>query len=171
MKRVQDEIRGIMEGKPHHITDDELNKMHYLKGVIKETFRLRSPLPVFARVARESVNLMGYEVAPRTMVIINAWAIGRDPSCWGDPEKFMPERFLNSSVDTKGLHFQLIPFGGGRRICPGLGFATVSIEHTIANLMLKFDWALPHGEDLDVTERPGFTTRKKTPLLVVATVK
>ncbi|KAH6820544.1 hypothetical protein C2S53_018592 [Perilla frutescens var. hirtella] len=172
MKKLQDEVRGIMKGK-HHISDDELQKMHYLKAVIKETLRLHPAVTIFIHVAREYVNLMGYEIAPETLAVVNVWALGRDPACWDEPEKFVPERFLNSSLNFKGFDFELIPFGAGRRICPGIGFAAISLEHTVANLMLRFDWALPDGakgEDLDITERPGITIRKKNPLLVVATV-
>ncbi|KAI3454395.1 hypothetical protein Pfo_011058 [Paulownia fortunei] len=172
MKKLQEEIREIMNGK-HQITGDDLQKMHYLKAVIKETLRCHPPLAIYFHAAREYVNVMGYDIAPHTMVLINAWAIGRDPACWHEPEKFMPERFLNSSVDYKGFDFQLIPFGAGRRICPGIGFAAAANERIVASLMQKFDWALPDGakgEDLDVTERPGFTIGKKNPLIVVPSV-
>ncbi|XP_042040738.1 cytochrome P450 736A117-like [Salvia splendens] len=172
MKKLQDEIRGTMKGK-HHVTDDDLQEMPYMKAVIKELIRLHPPLPIFSRVARDHVNLMGYEVAPSTLVLINAWAIGQDPAYWEEPEKFMPERFLDSSIDFKGHDFHLIPFGSGRRICPGYGFATAAIGHMVANLMLRFDWALPNGaqgEDLDVTERPGFAIGKDSALIVVATI-
>ncbi|XP_047944326.1 cytochrome P450 736A117-like [Salvia hispanica] len=172
MKKLQDEIRGTVKGK-NHVTDEDLQEMPYMKAVIKELIRLHPPLPIFSRVAREHVNLMGYEVAPKTLVLINAWAIGQDPNYWEEPEKFMPERFLDSSIDFKGHDFHLIPFGSGRRICPGYGFATAAIGHTVANLMLRFDWALPNGaqgEDLDVTERPGFAIGKDIPLIVVATI-
>ncbi|KAG6384736.1 hypothetical protein SASPL_153554 [Salvia splendens] len=165
-------IKGTMKGK-HHVTDDDLQEMPYMKAVIKELIRLHPPLPIFSRVARDHVNLMGYEVAPSTLVLINAWAIGQDPAYWEEPEKFMPERFLDSSIDFKGHDFHLIPFGSGRRICPGYGFATAAIGHMVANLMLRFDWALPNGaqgEDLDVTERPGFAIGKDSALIVVATI-
>lgn len=85
MKKLQDEIRGAMKGK-QFITDEDLLKMPYLKAVIKETFRLHPPLSIFARVARDHVNLMGYEIAPETMVLINVWAIGRDPAYWTSPK-------------------------------------------------------------------------------------
>nr|ALM25791.1 cytochrome P450 71CS1 [Salvia pomifera] len=172
MKKLQDEIRGVMKGK-QLMAEDDLLKMPYLKAVIKEAFRLHPPLPVFARVARDHVNLMGYEISPGTIVLINAWEIGRDPAYWEEPEKFMPERFLNSSTDLRGFDFYLIPFGSGRRICPGIGFATAAVEYVVANLVFKFDWALPNGakgEDLDVTERPGFAVGTDTPLIVVATI-
>ncbi|KAL1542032.1 unspecific monooxygenase [Salvia divinorum] len=172
MKKLQDEIRGTMKGKDR-ITDGDLLKMPYLTAVLKESMRLHPPLPIYSRVSREHVNLMGYETKPKTLVLINAWAIGQDPACWKEPEKFVPERFMDSSIDYKGHDFQLIPFGAGRRTCPGLGFASLAMGHTVANLMLKFDWALPNGakgEDLDVKERPGFAIGRDTPLIVVATI-
>lgn len=173
MRKLQDEVRGVMKGKKHGtISDDDLKEMHYLKAVIKETLRLHPPVAIFLHAARDHVNLMGYEVAPETLVIVNVWAIAHDPASWVEPKEFMPERFLDSSVDFKGLDFHLIPFGSGRRMCPGIGFAILAVEHTIANLMLKFDWALPgqaRGEDLDVIERPGITIGRRNPLIVVAT--
>ena len=106
------------------------------------------------------------------MVITNAWAIGRDPSLWNEPEEFRPERFFNNPIDFKGLNFQLIPFGAGRRGCPGISFAMAVNERVLANLVHKFDWALPGGakaEDLDITECPGVRIHRRTPLLAVAT--
>ncbi|EYU24238.1 hypothetical protein MIMGU_mgv1a022580mg, partial [Erythranthe guttata] len=174
MKKLQDEIRHIMQEK-QHITDEDIRKMQYLKAVIKETFRYHPTIATFLHKSREYVNLIGcYDIPPKTMVMINTWAIGRDPSYWDEPERYMPERFLNSTVDIKGFDFQLLPFGAGSRICPGIGFAETSIEHTIANLVHKFDWALPDGmkgEDLDVTEKHGLSLRKKLPLIVVPTSK
>ncbi|XP_051136494.1 cytochrome P450 736A117-like [Andrographis paniculata] len=171
MKKLQDEVRDVMKGE-QHISDEKLQKMPYLKAVIKETLRLHPPIPIYFRCSRQHVNLMGYEVEPNAPVLINAWALGRDPSCWNDPEEFIPERFSNSSVDFKGFDFCLLPFGAGRRMCPGLAFAVISIEHTLANFMQKFDWALPdgaRGEEVSVEEKPGMTVGKKDPLVVVAT--
>ncbi|KAL7138872.1 hypothetical protein ABFS83_09G011700 [Erythranthe nasuta] len=174
MKKLQEEVRHVMQEK-QHITDEDIRKMQYLKAVVKEAFRYHPTITMVVHSSREYVNLMGcYDIPPKTMVMINTWAIGRDPSYWDEPERYMPERFLNSTVDTKGFDFQLIPFGAGRRICPGIGFAETSIEHTIANLVHKFDWALPDGmkgEDLDVTEKYGISLRKKLPLMVVPTSK
>ncbi|KAL6583718.1 hypothetical protein OROMI_003007 [Orobanche minor] len=169
MKKLQHEVREVTKGKPH-IGEEDLQKMQYLKAVIKETFRFHPAVAIYLHAAREYVNLMGYDIEPETIVLINAWAIGRDPSSWHEPENFIPERFLNSSVDFRGSHFELIPFGAGRRICPGLGFASVIIEHTVVNLVRNFEFALPggaKGEDLDASERPGVTIGKKEPLIVV----
>lgn len=171
-EKLQNEVRGILNGKKD-VTNNDLKKMHYLKVVIKETLRYHTPIPLLVpREASKDVNIMGYDIAAGTMVMINAWAIGRDPAFWDEPEKFKPERFLNSSIDFKGLDFQLIPFGAGRRGCPGMAFAMATNELVLANLVQKFDWALPNevkGEDLDMSERPGLTIRRKVPHFAVAT--
>lgn len=172
MRKVQNEIRDILGCKPE-ITDEDLEKMQYLKAVIKETLRLHPPIPLLVpRAASQDVKVNGYDIAAGTMVITNAWAIGRDPGSWDEPEEFRAERFLNSSVDFKGHDFQLIPFGAGRRGCPGIAFAMVTNEFVLANLLHKFDWELPNGgnvEDLDMAELPGVTIHRKVPLLAVAT--
>ncbi|KAL3835263.1 hypothetical protein ACJIZ3_009999 [Penstemon smallii] len=171
MNKLKKEIREIVTDK-HDITDNDLEKMHYLKAVVKETLRYHTPIAVFGREAREDAKIMGYEVAAGTMILINAWAIGRDPASWDEPEKFKPERFLDSSVDFKGLDFELLPFGAGRRHCPGILFATASVELVLANLVQKFEWELPDGikkEDLDAIEQPGVTIHRKNPLFAVAT--
>ncbi|XP_073035942.1 cytochrome P450 71A8-like [Primulina eburnea] len=171
LKKLQSEVREILKGR-QDITDDDLENMHYLKAVIKETLRYHTPIPFIARVARDNLKIMGYDIALGTMVIANAWAIGRDPASWIEPERFMPERFLNSSVDFKGQDFGFIPFGAGRRGCPGIAFATASVELVLANLMQKFEWDLADGkkgEELDAIEHPGVTIHRKNPLFVVAT--
>ncbi|KAK9073537.1 hypothetical protein SSX86_007861 [Deinandra increscens subsp. villosa] len=172
MKKLQKEIKDIAHGKPM-ITEDDLEKMTYLQAVLKETLRLYTPLPLLiSRESTQHVNLMGYDISAGTQVIINAWAIGRDPSRWEEPEKFSPERFLNNSIDYKGLDFEFIPFGAGRRGCPAIQFAIVINELALANLVYKYDLALPkevRGEEIDMSEITGLTLHRKSPLLVVAT--
>lgn len=169
---LQTEVRKIANGKPN-ITHADLEKMHYLRAVLKETLRLHPPIPLLVpRLSTRDVKIQGYDIAAGTMVILNAWTIGRDPRTWDEPDKFKPERFLNSSVDFKGQDFELIPFGAGRRGCPGTSFAMATNELVLANLVNKFDWALPEGlkaEDLDMTECTGLTIHRKVHLLAVAT--
>ena len=172
MKKLQQEVREISQGKPM-ITEDDLEKMKYLQPILKEAMRLHTPLPLLiSRESTQDVNLMEYDIAAGTQVIINAWAIGRDPSQWEEAETFRPERFLNSSIDYKGLNFEFIPFGAGRRGCPAIQFAIVINELVLANLVYKYDLALPdevRSEEIDMTEITGLTLHRKSPLLVVAT--
>lgn len=170
MKKLQNEVREIVKDK-QDVTDEDLEKMHYLKAVIKETLRFHTPIPLLVpRVARKDVKIMGYDISAGTMVITNAWAIGRDPVSWDEPEKFEPDRFLNSSIDFKGLDFELIPFGAGRRGCAGIAFAMATNEFVVANLVPKFDWKLPdEGKEMDVRDRPGVAIHRYVPLLAVAT--
>ncbi|CAA0812522.1 Cytochrome P450 71A25 [Striga hermonthica] len=115
MKKLQDEVRGVTDGKTA-ITEDDIQRMPYLKAVIKETLRIHPPVPIYMHAAREHVNFMGYNVEPETIVVMNVWAIGQDLAFWKDPERFVPERFMDSSVDYRGFDYQLLPFGAGNRV-------------------------------------------------------
>ncbi|XP_044486210.1 cytochrome P450 736A117-like isoform X3 [Mangifera indica] len=172
MKELQNEVRLIGNGK-EKIKEEDLDNMYYLKAVLKETLRLHPPVPLLVpRESTQDVKIKGYNISAGTMVITNAWAIGRDPASWDKPDDFSPERFLNNSIDFKGHDFQLIPFGAGRRGCPGTLFAMVIIEIVLANLVHKFDWSLPVGtkpEDLNMTEFTGLTAHRMVPLHAVAT--
>ncbi|KAM1225724.1 hypothetical protein ACFX13_045156 [Malus domestica] len=171
MKKLQNEVRGIV-GNKTDLTEDDLVGMHYLKAVIKETLRLHPPLPLLMpRMSSQDVKISGYDIKANTQVIVNAWQIGRDPKSYNNPEEYEPERFLSNDIDYKGTDYELIPFGTGRRGCPGIQFAAAVKEIVLASLVHKFDWALPggsRGEDLDMTESPGGTVHKKYPLKVVA---
>ncbi|XP_024973119.1 cytochrome P450 71A4-like [Cynara cardunculus var. scolymus] len=172
MKKLQHEVGEIAQGKSM-IHEEDLEKMHYLQAVLKETLRLHTPLPLLiSRESIQDVKVMGYDIAAGTQVIINAWAIARDPSIWEEADKFKPERFMNSPIDYKGFHFEFLPFGGGRRGCPAIHFAIGVNELALANLVYKYDLKLPdeaRGEELDMSEVTGLTLHRKSPLLVVAT--
>ncbi|XP_073013720.1 cytochrome P450 71AP13-like [Typha latifolia] len=172
MKRAQDEVRSIVGGGRTTVAETDLHRMHYLKAVVKEIFRLHPPVPLLLpRESMEPVTLHGYEVPANTRIYVNAWVIGRDPGTWENPEKFEPGRFLGSNIDYKGQDFELIPFGAGRRGCPAVTFGTVSIEIALAQLLYSFDWKLPPGvkaEDLDMTEVFGITMHQTEQLVVVA---
>nr|ALM25793.1 cytochrome P450 71AU53-like protein [Salvia pomifera] len=168
MENLQNEVRETVKEK-EDISDDDLQKMHYLKAVIKETLRCHPPTALLApRIAHEDVKIKGYDILKGTVVMVNVWAIGRDPLCWDDPQMFKPERFLNHSTDPKWSSFGWIPFGAGRRGCPGMTYGMAMIEFVIANIVHKFNWKLPNGVVLDMTERPGLATHKAIPLVAVA---
>ncbi|CAJ1952692.1 unnamed protein product [Sphenostylis stenocarpa] len=169
---LQGEVRNVVSSKTR-VTEEDLSSMHYMKAVVKETFRLHPPAPLL--LPRESMvdtKVMGYDIAKGTQVIVNAWAIGRDPSYWEQPLEFQPERFLNSSIDLKGHDFEVIPFGAGRRGCPGITFAMNEIELVLANLVHHFNWEVPSGvqglQTLDIAETTGLSMRRKFPLMAIA---
>ena len=146
MKKAQHEIRQVFRRKGS-VDESAIGDMKYLKAVIKETLRLHPSAPLLLpRECQERCEIKGYEIPERTRVIVNAWAIGRDPRYWTDPESFVPKRFLDHStvVDYKGSNFEYIPFGAGRRICPGLLFGLANVELPLAMLLYHFDWKLPN---------------------------
>ncbi|RWV77140.1 hypothetical protein GW17_00062078 [Ensete ventricosum] len=171
MKKAQEEVRSIVGGKKE-VADGDVDQLHYTKAVIKETFRLHPPVPLL--VPRESVEpcvIDGYHIPAKTRILVNTYAIGRDPQVWEDPLEFYPERFENSDVDIKGQSFELLPFGGGRRGCPGYPFALATLQITLSSLLYHFDWELPPGvgaDEVNVDEIFGLATRKKEPLVLVA---
>ncbi|XVF49790.1 hypothetical protein PTKIN_Ptkin04bG0043700 [Pterospermum kingtungense] len=170
MKRVQEEVRNVV-GAKSKIDVDDINKMEYLKCVLKETLRLHPAAPFLVpRETSASFKLGGYDIPSNITVLINAWAIQRDPKWWEKPEEFIPERFENNPVDYKGQDFHFIPFGIGRRGCPGMQFGVSSIEYLVANLLYWFDWMLAGGENvekLDMSELYGLSVTKKVPLHVL----
>jgi cytochrome P450 len=171
MNKVQMEIRNLYKDKDF-INEDDIEKLPYLKLVVKETMRLFPPSPLLVpRETIENCNIDGYEIKPKTLVYVNAWAIGRDPENWEDPEEFYPERFFTSSVDFKGKNFELIPFGSGRRMCPAMNMGMITVELSLANLIHSFDWKLPNDFDkeqvLDTHVKPGITMHKKIDLYLV----
>ncbi|KFK33564.1 hypothetical protein AALP_AA5G029900 [Arabis alpina] len=170
MKKVQSEIRNQM-GNRTMITLDDTAQLHYLKMVIKETWRLHPPAPLLVpREVMSEFEINGYKIQPKTQLYVNVWAIGRDPDTWKDPEVFLPERFMDSDIDAKGQNFELLPFGSGRRICPGMYMGTTMVEFGLVNMLYQFDWKLPEGmavEDIKMEEAPGLTVNMKNDLLLV----
>ncbi|KAJ8541588.1 hypothetical protein K7X08_002404 [Anisodus acutangulus] len=172
MAKAQLEVREALRGKKT-FEDTDLDELKYLKLVIKETLRVHPAIPLLIpRECREETQIDGYNIPIKTKVIVNAWAIGRDPKYWDDPESFIPERFEDSSVDFRGNHFEFIPFGAGRRMCPGMLSGLATVELCLAKLLYHFDWKLPHGvrlDDFDMTEAEGVAASRKNDLCLIAT--
>ncbi|XP_052206860.1 uncharacterized protein LOC127811193 [Diospyros lotus] len=170
MKNAQDEVRQVFGGKGK-VEEDGIQELKYLKSVVKEVLRLHPPGPLLLpRQCGEKCQINGYEIPVKTKVIVNAWAISRDPNYWNDAESFIPERFLGSLIDYRGNNFEYIPFGAGRRICPGMTFGLANVKLPLANYLYHFDWKLPRGmkpEELDMTEASGMTVRRKEDLYVI----
>jgi cytochrome P450 len=172
-EKTQVELRQTFKEK-ELISETDLEELVYLKLVVKETLRLHPPSPLLVpRECTELTIIDGYEIPKKTMVLINAWAIGRDPQCWNDAESFIPERFEGNLIDFKGSNFEYIPFGAGRRMCPGMTFGLASVMFPVALLLYHFNWELPNkmkSEDLDMTEDFGLTVERKIELCLIPTV-
>ncbi|PRQ54470.1 putative cytochrome P450 [Rosa chinensis] len=171
MEKVQQEVRRVV-GQKAKVDVDDINRMDFLKCVIKETLRLHPIAPLLLpRETIEGVTLGGYYIPAKTRVLINAFAIQRDPKFWDKPEEFLPDRFEENSIDFNGQDFQFIPFGGGRRQCPGQAFAMATMEYEVANLLYWFDWKLPSdtilAEAVDMSEVYGLAVHKKAHLRLV----
>ncbi|KAG6650769.1 cytochrome P450 71B36-like isoform X2 [Carya illinoinensis] len=172
MKRAQDEVRKIV-GNKGRVTEIDTDHLPYIKMIMKETLRLHPPATLLLpRQTMVPFKLHDYDIKAQSIMQVNAWGIGRDPQYWKNPEEFIPDRFIDSSVDYKGQNFEFLPFGAGRRGCPGIYMATSTIELALANLLYCFDWKLPPGmkeEDIDMEESLGLslTTSKKTALNLV----
>lgn len=164
-------------GHGRWVTERDLPDLPYIDAVVKETMRLHPVGPLLVpHHAREHTVVAGYDVPAGARVLVNVWAIARDPASWPDaPDAFRPERFLNgssgASVDVRGAHFELLPFGAGRRMCPAHGLAMKLVTAGVANLVHGFAWRLPDGmapEDVSMEELFGLSTRRKVPLVAVA---
>ncbi|KAG5244828.1 cytochrome P450 [Salix suchowensis] len=173
LKKVQTELRTTI-GSGKKLGDKDIENLPYLKAVIRETLRLHPPLPFLVpHMATNHCEMLGYHIPKETTILVNVWAIGRDSKTWDDPLVFKPERFLEPNmVDYRGRHFEFIPFGSGRRMCPAMPLASRVLPLALGSLLLSFDWVLPDGlkpEDMDMTEKMGITLRKSVPLKVIPT--
>ncbi|KAJ0716384.1 putative flavonoid 3',5'-hydroxylase [Helianthus annuus] len=167
MKKVQDELTEVI-GMNSIVEESHFPKLRYLDAVIKETFRLHPPLPfLIHRCPDESCKVGGYTIPKGTIVYINVWAIQRDPENWTNPLEFKPERFLNQKWDYNGNNFKFLPFGSGRRICPGLPLGEKMLVYILASLLHSFDWSLPKDEELELSDEFGFVTKKRKPLIAI----
>ncbi|KAL8521900.1 hypothetical protein ACS0TY_012161 [Phlomoides rotata] len=170
LAKAQGEIRDAFNEK-WRVEESDMQGIKYLKLVIKETLRLHPPIPLLPRACREECKVDGYTIPVKSKVMVNIWSMGRDPEYWKKPESFRPERFEEeSSVDFTGNNFEYIPFGAGRRICPGMNFGLANVEYALAQLLYHFDWEIPRGmsrDDIDMTEAEGIAVSRKTGLFLV----
>ena len=175
MTKLQAEVRNKTPNGQEMVREEDLSSMAYLRAVVKETLRLHPPAPLLLpHKSMVDCDIDGYTIPSGTRVIINAWAVCRHPESWEKAEEFMPDRFMDggsaATIDLKGNDFQFIPFGAGRRMCPGMNFGLATVEIMLANLMYCFDWGLPAGmdkEDIDMTEVFGLTVHRKEKLMLV----
>ncbi|MCL7043846.1 hypothetical protein MKW94_017224 [Papaver nudicaule] len=172
LKKAHDEL-DIHVGKERQVNDLDIKNLKYLQAIIKETLRLYPPGVLTApRVSKADCRVAGYDIPAGTRLFVNIWKIHRDPRVWIDPSEFQPERFLtgrHADVEVRGQNFELIPFGSGRRSCPGTSFALQVLHLALARLLQGFDFKRPSDEPIDMTECQGLTNAKATLAEVLVT--
>lgn len=172
LKRAQEEIDHHV-GRDRRVEASDIKNLVYLQAIVKETLRLYPPGPLLVpHEATEDCYIHGYYVPTGTRVFANVWKLHRDPSIWAEPEKFSPERWSindQSGELDEGHQFGYLPFGSGRRACPGSNFATQVSLMTLARLLQGFDLEVPVDEPVDMREGLGITLPKLTPLQIVLT--
>ncbi|KAK9944741.1 hypothetical protein M0R45_010293 [Rubus argutus] len=171
LKLAQEELDRTV-GRHRQVEDTDLKNLVYLQAIVKETLRLYPPAPLSVpREAMEDCKVGGFHIPKGTRLFVNQWKLHRDPTVWSDPEVFSPERFLTSQagVDASGQHFEFIPFGSGRRVCPGITFAFQVIHLTLARLIQGFELGTPLDKAVDMTEGLGISMPRATSLEVILT--
>ncbi|KAG8043314.1 hypothetical protein GUJ93_ZPchr0009g1907 [Zizania palustris] len=162
-------------GRGRWVTENDIPSLPYIEAIVKETIRMHPAAPMLSpRVSLEHTSFGGYDIPAGTRLFVNVWSIARDPTLWDAPEEFAPERFLGSKIDVKGHDFELLPFGSGRRMCPGYSLGLKVVQATVANLLHGFSWRLPEGvtnEELNMEELFGLSTPRKFPLKVIVDPK
>ncbi|KAM0879803.1 hypothetical protein ACQ4PT_033985 [Festuca glaucescens] len=159
-------------GRGRWVTEKDIPSLPYVDAIVKETMRLHPVAPMLVpRLSREDTSIGGYDIPAGTRVLVSVWSIGRDPELWDAPEEFMPERFIGSRLDVKGQDYELLPFGSGRRMCPGYSLGLKVIQVSLANLLHGFEWKLPDGVELSMEEIFGLSTPRKFPLEAVVEPK
>lgn len=175
IEKATEELDKVI-GRERWVEEKDIPQLHYIEAIVKETLRKHPAAALIPpHAALEDCNVGGYDVRKGSIVIVNNWSLGRDPQVWDAPEEFRPERFLEGKsklvdIDLKGKSFELIPFGSGRRICPGYGLASKVVTCGLANMLHGFNWSLPYNmkpHDINMEEDNGLTTPRKVPLVAV----
>ncbi|CAL5010237.1 unnamed protein product [Urochloa decumbens] len=169
--KATEELDRIV-GRDRLVTEGDIPNLPYLEAVVKESMRLHPVVPMLVpRVSREDTSVDGYDIPKGTRVLVNTWAISRDPAVWGDTaEEFRPERFVRSEMDVKGQHLELLPFGSGRRMCPAHNLGLRMVQLVLANLLHGFKWRLPDGvvaEKLSMEEKFGISVSRMDQLRAI----
>ncbi|WOK91574.1 hypothetical protein Cni_G00265 [Canna indica] len=175
MRRVQEELAAVV-GLDRKVNESDLEKLPFLKCVIKETLRLHPPIPLLQHETAVDCEVSGYLVPARSQVMINVWAIGRNKAAWKDADEFRPTRFAPggdaAELDFKGNYFEFVPFGSGRRSCPGMQLGLHALQLAVAQLAHCFTWALPDGmkpSELNMEDSIGLTAARAVRLVAVPT--
>ncbi|XP_059627536.1 probable (S)-N-methylcoclaurine 3'-hydroxylase isozyme 2 [Cornus florida] len=173
MEKLRNELTTVVGDDT--IRESNLSDLPYLEACVKETLRLHPPGPLLLpHRAVQECEVMGYTIPKDSHVLVNMWAIARDPTIWDDPSSFKPERFLKSGLNYMGINFEYIPFGSGRRMCPGLPLASRVVPLLVASLVHHFDWFLPGNvkpSEIDMNEILDVTMLKKDPMYLIPKIR
>ncbi|KAF8028143.1 hypothetical protein BT93_E0912 [Corymbia citriodora subsp. variegata] len=171
-QKAQEELDRVI-GPTRVMTEPDIPNLPYLHCVAKEALRLHPPTPLMLpHRAKVDVKIGGHDIPKGSNVHVNVWAIARDPTVWERPLEFRPERFMEEDVDMKGHDFRLLPFGAGRRVCPGAQLGISLVMSMLGHLLHHFSWAPAAGarpEEIDMAENPGLVAFMRTPLEAVPT--
>nr|CAN63328.1 hypothetical protein VITISV_012723 [Vitis vinifera] len=168
LKKAQAELE-IHVGKHRQVDGSDIKNLVYLQAIVKETLRLYPPGPLSVpHEAMEDCTVAGFHIQAGTRLLVNLWKLHRDPRVWLDPLEFQPERFLtnHAGLDVRGKNYELLPFGSGRRVCPGISFALELTHLALARLLHGFELGVVADSPVDMTEGPGLSAPKATPLEV-----
>lgn len=185
MNKAVQEIDSVV-GKNRLVEESDIADLPYLQAIVKETLRLHPTGPLIVRESSEDCTIADYHIPAKTRLFVNVWALGRDAKHWDSPLEFKPERFVMSSedqqgsgksqLDVRGQHFHLLPFGSGRRGCPGTSLALQVVQTSLAAMIQCFEWKVG-GEGnngtsvVDMEEGVGLTLPRAHPLVCVPLVR
>lgn len=143
------------------VDETDLPKLQFLQAIAHETLRLYPAAPLLLpHMSSDDCIIGGFDIPRGTMVLVNVWAIHRDPEVWDNPTSFIPERFEG----MKGEGYKFMPFGMGRRQCPGAGLANRVVGLALASLIQCFEWERVSEEFVDMSEGKGLTMPKANQL-------
>ncbi|KAJ0795450.1 putative cytochrome P450 [Helianthus annuus] len=170
LRKAQEELDTHV-GKDRRVNESDIKNMVYLQAIVKETLRLY-PAGFLGgpRAFTKDCTIAGYHVPKGTWLLTNMWKLHRDPKVWSDPCEFRPERFLTpdqKAFDVKWTEFEFLPFGAGRRCCPGIAFAYQMLHMVLATLLQNFEMSTQSGAPVDMSALPGMTNDKAFPLDVL----
>ncbi|OIT04088.1 cytochrome p450 82a4 [Nicotiana attenuata] len=172
-EKAQDEL-DVRVGKHRWVQESDIKNMVYLQAIVKEALRLCPAAPrLLPHESIEDCVISGYDIPKGTRLLVNIGKIHCDPDLWPNPDEFKPERFLTThkDVDVRGNHFELIPFGSGRRMCPGISMGLQVVQYVLAVLLQGFEMKRPSDEPIDMIESFGLTILKASPLQVLLTLR
>ncbi|XP_038985289.1 flavonoid 3',5'-hydroxylase 1-like [Phoenix dactylifera] len=171
LKRAHLELDEVI-GRDRMLEESDIPKLPYLQAICEEVLRMHPTTPLsLPHLSNQACEVEGYYIPKGTRLLVNIWAIGRDPEIWENPLAFNPDRFLSgkrANVGLQGTDFELMPFGGGRRICAGKQLGILFVQYIVGTLLHSFDWIMPDGEELNMEEAPGLALQKAVPVNALA---